>query len=171
MDVCECVLKALDRAGIAYDLAVHPPAHTMRECEGPARLLGGVVPKNLFLRPRRQEQFYLCLMHPDTPFRASCISRQAGASRLGFASEEEMTRLLLTRPGSASPLALLFEEAREVRLLMDERLRGEERLIFHPCDNTRSVAMSRADFLEKVLAAAGHEVIWVSTDPETETEA
>lgn len=169
MDVKTRIFEALDRLGIPYEALQHPPAHTMEECAEPARKLGGVMPKNLFLRPRRQEQFYLCLTRPDAVFRTSQVSRQAGASRLGFASEEELMRLLHARPGSASPLGLMFEEAAEVTLLMDKALRGEQRLVFHPCDNTCSAALSGADFFERFLPAVGHEVIWVSLEEEPGT--
>lgn len=165
MDINERILAALDRMSIPYDLLAHPPAHTMADCEEPMRLLGGVMPKNLFLRPRRQEDFYLCLTRPDAVFHTSSISRQVGSSRLGFASEEELMRLMQTKPGAISPLALLLEEAKDVRLLADETLREEKRLIFHPCVNTFSLALSGRDFFEKFLPATGHSVTWVSLSP------
>ena len=162
MEVNERILAGLREMDIPYDLISHAPAHTMQECAEPQRILGGVMPKNLFLRPRRQEEFYLCVTRPDAPFRTSVVSRQAGASRLGFGSEEELLRILCTRPGAISPLALMFDEAKAVRLLVDEALRDEPRLIFHPCVNTYSLAVSGPDFFEKFLPAAGHSVTWVS---------
>ncbi len=171
MDAKDRILEELARLGIPYDLISHPPVHTMEDCIEPERRLGGVMPKNLFLRPRRQEEFYLCVARADSPFRTSQVSRQAGASRLGFASEEELLRLLHALPGAAGPLALMFDEAKDVRLLMDERLKGEERLIFHPCDNSYSLAVSGRDFFEKFLPAAGRGVTWVTMSPDAETEA
>ena len=171
MEINERILDGLRRMGVPYDLIAHPPVHTMEECAEPARRLGGVMPKNLFLRPRRQADFYLCVTRPEAVFRASEISRQAGSSRLGFASEEELYAVLRTRPGAISPLALMLEEAKDVRLLMDERLKGEERLVFHPCVNTYSLAVSGRDFFEKFLPAAGHTVTWVSISSEQDTGA
>lgn len=166
METRETILWELKRMGIEYELAYHPPAHTMKECEEPMRILDGLVPKNLFLRPRRQEEFYLCVLRPDSAFRASAVSRQVGSSRLQFASEEEISRLLHTRPGAITPLALIFEEAKEVRLLVDERLKREKRLIFHPCENTCSLAISGEDFFEKFLLKTGHHVTWVRPSAE-----
>lgn len=162
MNVPEEILSFLGQAGIRYELASHPPVHTMEECELPMRLLGGLMPKNLFLRPRRQELFYLCITRPDAAFRTSDVSRQVGSSRLQFASEEELFTRLHARPGAASPLGLIFGEAKDVRLLADERLREEERLIFHPCVNTHSLAVAGQDFFGKFLPAAGISVTWVS---------
>jgi len=160
----ELILRKLDELSIPYDLISHPPAHTMEECAESERILGGVMPKNLFLRPRRQEEFYLCVTRPDAVYKASVVSRQAGASRLGFASEEELLSILRTKAGSTSPFALMFEEAKDVTLLMDERLKSERRLIFHPCDNTFSLALSAEDFFGKFLPAVGREVQWVNMD-------
>lgn len=166
METRETILRELNRMGIGYELAHHPPAHTMKECEVPMRILDGLVPKNLFLRPRRQEEFYLCVLRPDSVFSTSAVSRQIGSSRLQFASAEESFRLLRARPGAITPLALMFEEAKRVRLLVDERLKNEKRLIFHPCENTCSLAISGEDFFEKFLLNTGHPVTWVRPSAE-----
>ena len=164
MSIIELIEQRLHAFGISYDLISHPPVHTMQDCAESERILGGVMPKNLFLRPRRQEEFYLCITRSDAVYRASVVSKQAGASRLGFASEEELFSILRAVPGAASPLALLFEEAKDVTLLMDERLRDEQRLIFHPCDNSFSLALSAEDFFGKLLPGVGKEVRWVNME-------
>lgn len=164
MTISELILKELETLGIPYDLVSHPPARTMEDCALSEHLLGGVMPKNLFLRPRRQEDFYLCITRPDAVYKASVVSKQAGASRLGFASEEELFSILHAIPGAANPLALIFDEAKDVTLLMDKSLMGEQRLIFHPCDNERSLALSAADFFEKFLPAVGKTAVWVDME-------
>ena len=58
----------------------------------------------------------------------------------------------------------MFDEAKGVRLLVDEALKGENRLVFHPCDNTCSVALSGKDFFEKFLPAVGHDAVFVSME-------
>ena len=164
MDKRELIERRLREMGVSFDIVSHPPVRTMEDCALPERLLGGLMPKNLFLRPRRQEEFYLCITRPDAVYKASVVSRQAGASRLGFASEEELAAILHSVPGAANPFALMFESAKDVTLLMDESLRGEARLLFHPCDNAYSIAVSAGDFFGKFLPAVGTEVKWVSMD-------
>lgn len=164
MNVRELIEEKLHELAIPHDLISHPPVRTMEDCAESERILGGVMPKNLFLRPRRQEEFYLCITRPEAVYKASVVSRQAGASRLGFASEEELSSLLHAVPGAAGPLALMFEEAKDVRLLIDERLKNEPRLIFHPCDNSFSLALSGKDFFEKFLPAVGKTVMWVEME-------
>ena len=69
-----------------------------------------------------------------------------------FAPEAALLRLLHTHPGAVSPLGLLFESAKDVRLLADRRL-NEETLVFHPLENTASVAMRGEDFFGTFLRA------------------
>ncbi len=67
-----------------------------------------------------------------------------------------MVSRLGTRPGSVSPMGLLFDPDGCVRLLVDEGLRGLGDLAFHPCDNTETLAMSEDDFFNRFLPATGH---------------
>jgi Ala-tRNA(Pro) deacylase len=160
-DVSGLVLAELERLGIAYDLIEHPPVMTIADCMYAQRALGAVVPKNLFLTPRNMSAFYLCLMSPDAEFKTAEISKQIGSSRLSFAPGDQLMRLMKTAPGAISPLGLLFDAGREVRLFADKRLQGEKRLAFHPCVNTATLAMDINDFLNKFLPFTGHSLAWV----------
>jgi Ala-tRNA(Pro) deacylase len=66
-----------------------------------------------------------------------------------------MQAMLNTRPGSVSPMGLLFDGAADVRLLVDSALWAQKELAFHPCDNTATLAMSSKDFFEIFLPAVG----------------
>ena len=57
--------------------------------------------------------------------------------------------------GSASPLGLIFPEAKGVGLIVDSALRDVPTLAFHPCDNTKTVAMSAGDFFGVFLPKTG----------------
>ena len=160
-DVFGAVLAGLARMGISFELLRHEPVHSIEECLAPAQALHGLVPRNLFLTPRSRGAYYLCLMRPDALFRTSSVSRQAGSARLSFAQEDELLRLMRVKPGAVTPMSLMFDSAREVRLLVDQRLRAEKRLVFHPCVNTASLAMSGEDFFDKFLPMTGHDVTWI----------
>ena len=74
--------------------------------------------------------------------------------------------MLRTLPGAISPMGLLFDGEKKVRLAIDRALRGEERLLFHPCVNTATLAVSGADFFERLLPALGHEAAYVDMEGE-----
>lgn len=164
MSVKDEVVSRLNELGIPFELAEHEPIYTMEECAHCSRQMAGVIPKNLFLRPRRAEKYYLLILRGDVPYNASLVSHQADSPRLGFADEEALFRLLHTRPGSISPLGLMFDTQNEVTLLVDEALAREERLLFHPCDNRFTVGLSGEDFFQRFLPACGHAPRFVRTN-------
>ena len=164
--VKEDVLSALAALGVSYELLEHAPVHTMEDCKAAEEALGGVMPKNLFLTPRNHASHHLLIARPDAPFRTSRISRQLGVSRLSFATAEELMEMLRTLPGAISPMGLLFDGEKKVRLAIDRALRGEERLLFHPCVNTATLAVSGADFFGRLLPALGHEAVYVDMEGE-----
>ena len=151
----DAVYAFLDDAKIVYRRVGHAPAYTMADCAAVDEGLGAMTVKNIFLTPKNGRKFYLCITRPDARFRTADISRQVGSPRLSFAPEEALYAHLRCHGGSASPMGLIFPEAREVGLLVDAALRGVETLAFHPCDNTETLAMSGADFFGKFLPAAG----------------
>ena len=149
------VFSRLDAMGIAYEFAEHPAVHTIADCADTDALLGAVTVKNYFLTTKNRKRFFLCLVRPNARFRTSDISRQAEASRLSFAGEEDLLARLRVRPGAVSPMALLFDEAAEVELLADSGLLQMEKLAFHPCDNTCTLAMRGDDFFGRFLPELG----------------
>ena len=156
-DIAREVFARLDDMGIAYEFIEHPAVHTIADCVETDALLGAVTVKNYFLTTKNRKRFFLCLVRPDARLRTSDISRQAGTSRLSFAGEEDLLAYLRVRPGAVSPMALLFDEAAQVELLADSGLLQMEKLAFHPCDNTCTLAVRGADFFGRFLPALGRE--------------
>ena len=161
MSAAEEVFAFLDELGIACRVAEHAPANTMRDCAEVDRRLGALTVKNIFLTTKNRRRCYLCITRPEARFHTADISRQAGSSRLSFAPEDQLLARLRCRPGSASPMGLIFPEAAGVGLIADSALRRVETLGFHPCDNTRTIAMAGADFFERFLPAVGAAPIFV----------
>ena len=155
MSAREEILAYLDGIGVSYDLAEHPPVHTIEDCARAEELLGCVVPKNLFLTPRNQSSYTLCLTRPSALFRTADFSKQIGSSRLSFGGAEALLERLRTTPGAVSPMGLIFPSAAAVPLYLDERLKSVLRLGFHPNDNTATLAMRTEDFLGRFLPALG----------------
>lgn len=77
-----------------------------------------------------------------------------------IASADRLFALLGIRTGSLSPLALINDEARHVRLVIDDELAGEDAFLFHPLDNSASVSLSRSA-LDTFLAGIDHPADWL----------
>ena len=154
-ETTQAVYAALDGLGIAYRVAEHAPAFTMEDCAAVDRQLGALTVKNIFLTTKNKKRCYLCLCRPDARFHTADVSKQIGSSRLSFAPEAMLFERLRCHGGSASPLGLIFPEARAVGLIVDDALLDVSTLAFHPCDNTRTVAMAGESFFGQFLPAVG----------------
>ena len=152
----------LDSLGIEYERADHEAAMTMEACEEVDKALGVKICKNLFLTNRQQTAFYLLLIPGDKPFKTKDISAQIGSSRLSFGSHELMQELLDITPGSLTVLGLMNDLDRDVTLLIDEDVTGEEYFGCHPCINTSSIKFKTADLTEKLIPALGHRPTMVN---------
>ena len=116
---------------------------------------GGSIPatpvKNLFLRNKKGNREYLVILGVDKRADLRQLVKIIGDDRFSFGSAERLMQTLGVTPGSVSPFGLLHDGSRQVLVIIDKDLRGAERLIFHPNDNTASVTISFAD-LERFLA-------------------
>ncbi len=155
------VYRFLDQLGIPFIRIDHGPVHTMEDCQKIDAQLGGVICKNLFLCNQQKTVFYLLMIQETKSFKTKDISKQLGVSRLSFGTPEDMQRLLHISPGAVSPMGLLFESARDVRLVMDRALLSAPELGCHPCVNTASIRLSMQDFLCVYLPAVQHEPTFV----------
>ena len=161
LDTRAAVYAHLNALGIDYQSLHHAPARTMADCEGVSEALGAMECKNYFLTTKSRKVYCLALVRPNARFKTSDISKQAGTPRLSFANEDDMSRLLSTYPGAVSPMGLIFDVDHQVRLLMDSALRETDFLAFHPCDNTQSLAMATADFLNVFLPSLHKTPEWI----------
>lgn len=146
----------LDRLKIPYTRIDHAPAMTMEDCIAVDNALGVTMCKNLFLCNRQQTEFYLLMMPGEKKFRTSQLSKQLGVSRLSFADETHMLRLLDIHPGSVSILGLMNDQEHAVQLLIDKELLEQSHIGCHPCVNTSSLRIAAEDLWNIFLPAVGH---------------
>jgi Ala-tRNA(Pro) deacylase len=168
MDRSREILQALDGLGIPYSLFQHDPKWTIGDCLATPGLdpAAATVPKNVFLCNRQQTAFYLLLLSPVRAFKTAVISKLLGVSRLSFAPEMLLPKLLGLDKGAVSPLGLLFDTEKQVRLVMDDSLLHYEHLWFHPGINTKSIEISAQDFLRRFLPGIGRDCILMTIPQE-----
>lgn len=152
---CYALLAEL---GIPFTRVDHDHADTMEDCAAISQVLGVSICKNLLLTPRNRSAFYLLCMAPDKPFFTKDFSKLIGASRLSFATGEDMVELLGCQIGSASILGLMHDTDHRITLAMDRTVAESEWFGCHPCKNTASLRIATKDILEKFLPHTGHSV-------------
>ena len=161
MDPAPPVYAALDALGVRYDRHEHPAVFTAEDAAKYWDPIPGVQCKNLFLRNKKGDRHYLVVVGIEKRVDLKDLVKLVGDDRLSFGSPERLMAELGLTPGSVSPFGLIHDADASVRVLIDQDLRGAERLIFHPNINTASVVVSWAD-LEKFLATRRNSVRIVS---------
>ena len=161
MDPAPPVYAALDALGIPFERHEHPAVFTSEEAALHWGPIHGTQCKNLFLRNKKGDRHYLVVLEISKRADLKEIVRLVGDDRLSFGSPERLMAELGLTPGSVSPFGLINDPDGSIRVLIDQDLRGAERLIFHPNINTASVVVSWSD-LERFLATRRNSVRVVS---------
>jgi Ala-tRNA(Pro) deacylase len=157
MDVAPAVYAALDALGISYERYDHPAVFNAEDASKFWNPIEGVQCKNLFLRNKKGDRHYLVVLEIGKRADLREIVKLVGDDRLSFGSPERLMAELGLTPGSVSPFGLLNDLDGSVRVLIDQELKGQTRLIFHPNINTASVVVSWTD-LERFLATRRNSV-------------
>lgn len=150
------VIEKLNELGIAYAMLDHQPIMTMAEGEAIAKALGVKACKNLFLVNRQGEHFLL-LLSGEKRLNTKNIAKQIGSSHLSFASAKDLQDFLSVEQGAVSVLALVSDEDKHVKLIIDQDVANQEFIGCHPCVNTCSLKLRTKDVLDIFLPAVGHE--------------
>jgi Ala-tRNA(Pro) deacylase len=151
------VLDVLGSLGVPFVRHEHPPVFTVEDADKHWTGLRGTHCKNLFLRNKKGNRHYLVIAPTSKAIDLRGLNRALDEDRLSFGSPERLMRCLGLEPGSVSPFGLINNEAKDVRVVVDEDLRTSLWLGFHPNINTATLDISFADF-EKFLAFCGNEV-------------
>ena len=161
MDPAPAVYAALDALGISYERHEHPAVFTAADASQFWDPIPGVQCKNLFLRNKKGDRHYLVVVEIGKRVDLKDLVRTVADDRLSFGSAERLMAELGLTPGSVSPFGLINDADGSVRVLIDQDLKGADRLIFHPKINTASVVVSWAD-LERFLATRANRVSVIS---------
>ena len=156
------VYDLLERLHIPFTRVDHEVTATIEACHGVDALLGIEICKNLFLCNRQRTFFYMLVMPSDKQFKTKEFSPLVNSSRLSFATPEDMLELLDVTPGSVSIMALMNDKENRVQLVIDNDLLLHEDFGCHPCMNTSSLRLKRADVFGKFLEAVHHTPIYLT---------
>ena len=152
--------EALKSLGISFITHEHPPVFTVEQAEQHWKEIQGAHCKNLFLRNKKGNRHYLVILLSRKSADLKALTRQLGEDRLSFASPQRLMKYLGLEPGAVSPFGLIYDENKEVRVVLDEDLKNEEYVNFHPNVNTATLGLDFEDF-KKFLSWCGNRVIFL----------
>ncbi len=154
------VYAALDALGISYARVEHPAAMTMADCDEIDRDMDAQHCKNLFLCNRQETEFFLLLLAGEKKFRTAQVSAQIGKPRLSFSSPERLGEILGLTPGAVTPMGLINDSDRRVRVLIDRDVISCPRVVVHPNVNTASIVLETKELL-RFIESFGYEITYV----------
>ncbi|MFD1125750.1 YbaK/EbsC family protein [Lentilactobacillus raoultii] len=149
-------IQLLNDLNIDYQRVDHPAIWTMNDPNAPKGL---PEVKNLLLKQKKSEQFYLYLTD-NAKVNFKHLANQLGIahSRLTFASEAELEELLGVVSGVVTPLALMHDTEHKIQVLLNHRLKALPLISAHPNVNTATILLRWADLL-KVLGRLGYRPV------------
>lgn len=130
----------LSGAGVPFRLYAHEPVFTSEQ----AAAVRGTSPEEgaKALLVKADDDFLLAVISGPVRVDSKKLRRLLGASGTRFATEQELLDLTGCRPGSLPPFGCLFG----LPVLMDDSLRGCDRISFNAGSNSWSVTMKREDY-------------------------
>ncbi|MGE0210078.1 MAG: prolyl-tRNA synthetase associated domain-containing protein [Parvibaculaceae bacterium] len=149
------LFQRLDTLGIRTSTVEHPPVFTVEEAQALRGEIAGAHSKNLFFKDKK-DTLWLVVCLEDAEIDLKSLHHRIGAARLSFGKPELLREILGIEPGSVTPFALINDEGARVRVVLDARMMGHEKLNFHPLRNTATTTIASAD-LEKFVRATGHD--------------
>ncbi|MHB8529360.1 MAG: prolyl-tRNA synthetase associated domain-containing protein [Caulobacteraceae bacterium] len=145
----------LDGLGIAHSTIEHPAVFRVGEGEAVKAQIPGVHTKNLFLKDAKGA-LWLISAADRTAIDLKALPAVIGSARLSFGSPPRLMESLGVAPGSVTAFALINDEARAVRFVLDKALAEAEWVNFHPLVNTATTTIS-AEGLRRFLGALAIE--------------
>lgn len=135
----------LENLQIVYQRFDHPAVFT---CDEAARLcpkMPGISNKNLFLRDKKKN-YILVILPASKQLNLKNLEAQLQMKGLSFAQEDRLKEMLGVTKGSVTPLGLIHDHEKKIRVFIDAAVWNQEWVHFHPLINTATIAMRRVDF-------------------------
>ncbi len=157
----EKVLNYLDSNSLEYTWYTHDEAPTIEIARQYWRKDGSKHCKNLFFRNHKGNRHYLVVLDCERDLDIHELEKRLHQGKLSFASPQRMEKYLGLTPGSVSPFGLINDTENHVHLFLDENLRNETALSFHPNDNHATVVISQETF-RRYLQIIGNSYEYIS---------
>lgn len=153
----EAIYRFLREQAVPFEVTEHPAVYTMAELAAVPLPYPEADAKNLFVRDDKKQNFYLITVQGAKRVDLKAFRRAQQLRPLSFATAEELWERLHLTPGAVTPLGLLNDETRSVKLYLDAALlEAPGRIGVHPNDNTATVWLETAALL-RLIRAHGNE--------------
>lgn len=146
----EEVCLKLKELNIEYLKIDHIPIYTIDEANNLDIENKEYIAKNLFLRDDKKRNYYLLVVKSNKKIDLNDLKNKINSRRLSFASSEDLEKYLKLKKGSVTPLGVLNDVERKVKVIIDEDILKEEIVGVHPNDNDATVFMKTKDLIRLI---------------------
>ncbi len=138
--------KYLVKNKIIYQYYEHEPVYTVEQSRKILAHLPGIGLKNLFLKAKDKDLYVLITMKGEKRLNLKQLEKEFTIKKFSFATEEELWEKLKTKPGHVSPFAIINDQKKEVRFLIDKEAWDAEKTNFHPLVNYETIVVNKENF-------------------------
>ena len=132
--------------GLAPERIDHPPLRTVEDTHNYWDHLPGLGVKNLFIKDAGK-QYWMVVLPADRSVDTKLLATVIGSKRISFGSAEDLVRILGVEPGSVTPLAMVNDTDRQVRLVLHAGMMQASHVLVHPLVNTATLVLPPADLM------------------------
>ena len=158
------VIDVFENLHIEYTLIRHPAVFSKADEYKVKDIdFGGVICKNLFVKDKKANKFYLVSLPKDKRANLKKISDEIGCARFSFGNDEELWKKLHIKPGSVSILNVIGAPDTDVTFVIDKDILNLPKVSFHPNDNTASVVFSPSG-IEKIMKQYNKQYIFLEVE-------
>ena len=152
------VYRFLKDSGIWYEITEHKAVYNMEELSEVEIPYPEADAKNLFVRDDKKQNYYLITVRGDKRVDLKAFRKKNQTRPLSFASPDELMQLMKLIPGAVTPLGILNDTEKKVKVFLDRDFLNAPRLVgVHPNDNTATVWMQTEDLI-RMIQEHGNEV-------------
>ncbi len=137
---------------IKYVLHKHEAVFTVSEAKIHCGHIPGTHCKNLFLKLKKTNQFYLVTIPHEKRLDLKQFRKMIGAPKIRFAGPNDLKTILGLTAGSVSPLGLINDIGGKTIFIVDEDVWSAEEICCHPNTNTETLQIPNSDF-QKIIKA------------------
>ncbi len=159
------VYDFLNENQIKFEKFTHQPVFTVEEAETIQVDMKAQHCKNLFLETKNKKTKLLIILPFDQRFNFKKTEKAMSITKLKFASKKSLKDNLGVDPGSVGAFALLYNQKRDVKVIISNQFKRDERITFHPNINNETLSIDFKDFM-RYLTILGYDPIFVDLEGE-----
>lgn len=152
------IYNYLEEKNIWHEITEHKAVYNMEKLSQISLPYPTADAKNLFVRDDKKRNYYLITVKGEKRVELKQFRKTNQTRPLSFASEDDLMSIMSLIPGSVTPLGILNDKERKVKVFLDKEFLDAPGIIgIHPNDNTATVWLKTED-LVNLIKEHGNEI-------------